>query len=297
MTQVTWGGWIEINPETAAKLEIKKDDLITLKSAYGTWQAPAYPYLGIPAGTSWPCPSARGIRLLANLQTAGRKTPLREFLLRFDPSSGGIVRATSGVTIQKQAVPLPLANTDGSLYQHGRRLAQAISWQEYRQLAGQKPSIVLPLPQGFTKRDDFYPPHPHPEYRWVMVVDLDRCIGCGACVVACYAENNVAVVGREQVLFGREMAWLHIERYFEKKNPNKRNRSRFDSCPCSASIATRPPANPYAPFSRPITARMGSTTRFTTVASAPAFVPKTVPTKPAASTGSPGRGPKASTGS
>ena len=53
------------------------------------------------------------------------------------------------------------------------------------------------------------------QYKWGMSVDLNSCIGCNACIVACYAENNIPVVGREQVKIGRNMQWLRIDTYFE----------------------------------------------------------------------------------
>ncbi len=67
------------------------------------------------------------------------------------------------------------------------------------------------------KPKSMYPPHEYPEHQWGLTVDLDRCTGCGACVTACYAENNIAVVGPEQILKGREMSWIRIERYWVKR--------------------------------------------------------------------------------
>ncbi len=59
-----------------------------------------------------------------------------------------------------------------------------------------------------------YPNFPYPGPKWGMSIDLNTCIGCGACSVACTAENNVAVVGKSEVMRAHEMHWLRIDRYF-----------------------------------------------------------------------------------
>ena len=58
--------------------------------------------------------------------------------------------------------------------------------------------------------------------QWAMVIDLDRCTGCEACVVACNVENNVAVVGPEEAARGRAINWIRVERYFEGEYPDVR---------------------------------------------------------------------------
>ena len=89
-------------------------------------------------------------------------------------------------------------------------------------------------PQGESPKDEesmfpdaWHYDHQDPSWRtvqaaWAMSVDLNSCIGCNACIVACYAENNIAVVGREQVKVGRDMQWLRIDNYYEGDLHNPR---------------------------------------------------------------------------
>ena len=76
------------------------------------------------------------------------------------------------------------------------------------------------------------------DYAWTMSVDLDRCSGCGACVTACKAENNLPTVGEKEMSRGREMTWIRVERYWEGEYPDVKLRfipmmcQHCDTAPC-----------------------------------------------------------------
>ena len=218
LTQITWDGWVEIHPETARAMDIKKGDVLIVRSPYAGLEVPVYPIYTVPPGTL-AMPIGQGHWNYGRYADGRPANPFSLFPPEVDPSSGGFSRPAIEVSLQKSGRQIPLAHVDGSFFQHGRQLMRVITLKDYQDSfkSGAPPPIDLPLAQGFDPKKDFYPPHHHKDYRWCMVVDLDRCIGCSACVVACYAENNVAVVGRKQVLKGREMSWLRIQRYFDEK--------------------------------------------------------------------------------
>ncbi len=216
ITAITWGGWAEVNPQTAQELDVRKGDVLLVRTGLGTVRAPAYPYNGVAKGTI-AMPMGHDHEAFGRYARGAAGNPAR--LSGPAGSDHSFVRAVGAVTVAKTGTSVALAHTDGSDNQWGREIVRSVALDDLAHPPGNASEVVLPLPEGFAKARDFYPPHKHDTYRWSMVIDLERCIGCGACVIACYAENNVATVGKEQVLKGREMAWLHVQRYFASEGP------------------------------------------------------------------------------
>jgi molybdopterin-containing oxidoreductase family iron-sulfur binding subunit len=250
MTKIAWDSWIEVNPKTAAKLGVKNGDMLKVATNIGEVEAPAYLYQGIREDV-FAAPIGQGHTAFGRY--AGEIHSGRGWLETVDAPRGvnpyavlPAVALVAQAKVSKGSGHVPLAIMQGSDVQRDQEVAKVVPLAQVSMLA-QKAAKIAEEQQEAMAHDpvhgkrhvefgtienrvqgqlgeqpgqNFYIPHNHPEYRWGMAIDLSSCIGCGACAIACYAENNIPIVGPELMTKGREMAWLWIERYYEGENPD-----------------------------------------------------------------------------
>jgi molybdopterin-containing oxidoreductase family iron-sulfur binding subunit len=220
ITNVVWDSWVEVHPETARQLGVAEGDVLQVESAAGRVEAPAYIYAGVR-------PDTVAIPIGLGHESYGRYAQGRgcnpAVLLPAAPAEQDALSgspAWSGVKVRllKTGRKSALVRTDGSTTDLGRGFSRIIPLSALTGLA----AAAAPSPEGKPpeaaqeqEAPSMYPPHEHKDYRWGMAINLSACTGCGACVAACYAENNVPVVGKERIAEGRHMAWIRIERYME----------------------------------------------------------------------------------
>ena len=216
ITKLTWDNAALISPKTAAALGVEQgdvlkvtvngveiniaalpvpgtaDDTIILSIGYGRefggrvcTGAGVNVYPLRASANTWSAP--------ATVAATGNTYPLATTQMHFD------VNSTPGKGTQER---LPLLYREGTVgqFEHDPAFAQHMGHSLH--------SLSIYDEEQFEGA----------QYKWGMSIDLSTCTGCNACVAACHAENNIPIVGKDQVLMGREMHWLRIDRYFAFKD-------------------------------------------------------------------------------
>lgn len=210
VSRITWDNYLSIAPSRADGMGLKEGDVVKLRANSVEVEVPIHVAPGthkdvLALSVGWGRTAAGEI---------GNNIGVNAFKLA-RIGANGLRYSMSGISIEKTGKHIPLACVQGHHYIEKRPILHEATLEEYRHdpYAGQH--NVHTGKQTLWKQDHHYPGH-----KWGMVIDLNRCIGCNACMTACQVENNIPVVGKQEVMFGREMHWMRVDRYFEGKADN-----------------------------------------------------------------------------
>jgi molybdopterin-containing oxidoreductase family iron-sulfur binding subunit len=222
MSKMTWDNPVLIGPAMAARMGLKTEDLIELELNGKRLTAPIWIQAGHPDNSVT-------VFLGYGRRRAGRAGTGAGFDM-YQLRHSATPWFTTGVNITKAGGTYKLASTQG--YQTmdtpigTRPQVRSASLEEYRKepdfAKEEEPPAELTL----------YKPYPYEKepYAWGMAIDLNACVGCNNCIVACQSENNIAVVGKEQVVIGRHMHWLRVDAYYQGDRDNPK--AYFQPVPC-----------------------------------------------------------------
>ncbi|MBI4041766.1 MAG: 4Fe-4S dicluster domain-containing protein [Deltaproteobacteria bacterium] len=204
VTKVTWDNVLAMSPKTAEKFGLRQENKLELRSASGAVELPVFIQPGLAEGV---ITTTMGYGRTAGSEIA-KNVGSNIFTL-------GPQLYFTALEFKKLRGTHRIAGTQGHDSMAGRPLVLEATLEEFKKHPDFAQHAHPPL-------QSLYEEHVYAGHRWGMTIDLNACIGCSGCVVACDVENNVPIVGKKQVLKGREMHWLRLDRYYEGHKDNPR---------------------------------------------------------------------------
>ena len=203
-SKMTWDNAVWISPATAVKDNLSSGDMVEVNYHARIIPAPVWIMPG-HANDSITVHLGYGRTRAGHVGTAAG---FNAYLLRTsgEPSGG------YGAEIKKVKGSYAFANTQHTQTMEGMEPVRIATLDKYKkdpQFVDEKPEDK-PLPKELT----LYPDYRYQGYKWGMTIDLNACVGCSACMLACTSENNIPVVGKVEVARGRHMHWIRVDRYF-----------------------------------------------------------------------------------
>ncbi len=211
MTKLCWGNVALVSTTDADKLGVDDEGQVTITLADGA--AKTLPILVMPgqADGSICLAVGQGRKIIGRV---GEEIGVATTHLRASTGFGYV----GGARVEKADGTVELSRTQEHFQMEGRAPVREAKVKEYTA----KPTVVADQNTEFPRNEKGDPlslSSPEHDYskghKWAMTIDLNTCIGCGGCTVACVAENNIPVVGKDGVRRSREMHWIRVDRYFE----------------------------------------------------------------------------------
>ena len=223
MSKLTWDSAVLVSPQTAQQLSLASKDLVELELNGKTVKAPVW----IQAGHA---DNSVTVSLGYGRWRSGRAgtgAGFNMYALRYSATPW----FTTGAVIRNTGAKYVLASTQG--YQTmetqdggDRPLVRTTNLEQYRKepkfAQEDEPPKELTLYPGYDYKKE--------PYAWGMTIDLNACVGCNNCIIACQSENNIPIVGKEQVNRGRHMHWLRVDAYYQGDRENPK--AYFQPVPC-----------------------------------------------------------------